>query len=100
MTQCVATSRRSGARCARHAIPAGTVCVLHRGAAPQVARAARRRLLDAFARWALWRIGVRPRPEPDVLALAAAPDRLRREMPAWWRRADRLAAIAANVSAC
>ena len=39
--RCRAHSKRSGERCRRLAIPGGTVCVMHGGAAPQVAAAAR-----------------------------------------------------------
>ena len=45
--QCHARSKQSGQRCRRYAIPGGTVCSTHGGAAPQVRRAAERRL--AFA---------------------------------------------------
>jgi len=33
---CKATSKQSGARCKRYAIPGGSVCHYHGGAAPQV----------------------------------------------------------------
>jgi hypothetical protein len=61
---------------------------MHGGAAPQVARRARRRLLDAFARRALWRMGAGPRPDPETLALAGSVDLLRRRAPRWWVRVD------------
>ena len=61
---------------------------MHGGAAPQVARRARRRLLDASARRALWRMGVWPTPGGDVLKLAAALDDLRATAPKWWVGAD------------
>lgn len=42
---CTATSKRSGARCRKPAIPGGTVCRMHGGAAPQVQAKAQDRLL-------------------------------------------------------
>ena len=42
--QCVG-SNRAGERCQRNAIPGGTVCVNHGGAAPQVQKSAKQRLL-------------------------------------------------------
>ena len=44
MNQCTATSKAKGKRCGREAIPGGTVCRYHGGAAPQVQKAARLRL--------------------------------------------------------
>lgn len=44
--QCGATSKQSGKRCQRPAIPGGTVCKLHGGGAPQVIRKARLRLQE------------------------------------------------------
>ena len=46
MRKCRATNR-SGNPCRQTAIPGGTVCVYHGGAAPQVKAAAERRLLAA-----------------------------------------------------
>lgn len=42
--QCTATSKQSGERCKRRAIPGGTVCHFHGGAAPQVKAKADERL--------------------------------------------------------
>lgn len=44
MAQCKAKSSRSGEQCQRVAMPGATVCATHGGRAPQVQRAARRRL--------------------------------------------------------
>lgn len=44
--RCKATAKSSGDRCGNKAIPGGTVCRMHGGAAPQVIRSARRRLLE------------------------------------------------------
>ena len=44
--RCTAKSTRSGNRCKRAAIMGGTVCATHGGSAPQVKRAARRRLAE------------------------------------------------------
>ena len=48
-TRCTAHSKRTGQQCKRWAIPGGTVCTMHGGAAPRVQEAARRRLLAAEA---------------------------------------------------
>lgn len=55
--QCRATSKSTGKRCTKDAIPGGVVCRYHGGEAPQVKRAAERRLcllaapvLDTWAR--------------------------------------------------
>ena len=45
--QCRATSRSTGRRCGRPAIPGGTVCRYHGGAAPQVVKKAAERLTEA-----------------------------------------------------
>jgi hypothetical protein len=45
-------------------------------------------LLDAYARRALFLMNESPMPEPEVFALAAALDRLRRRRPRWWLRVD------------
>ena len=42
--RCRATSKQSGQRCKRFAIPGGTVCNIHGGGAPQVQQAAKDRL--------------------------------------------------------
>src|SRR3712207_1626270 len=61
--RCRARSKQSTKQCRLPAIPGGTVCIRHGGAAPQVAAAARRRLLDAFARRCLWQMRVAPKPD-------------------------------------
>lgn len=45
-SQCRATSKQSGKRCGRAAIPGGSVCRMHGGSAPQVQSRARERLLE------------------------------------------------------
>jgi len=47
--RCTATAKGSGSRCKRVAIPGGTVCVMHGGAAPQVQAAAAERQVTAAA---------------------------------------------------
>lgn len=47
--RCCATSKRSGQRCKRLAIPHGTVCVIHGGASRAVRAAAERRRAEAAA---------------------------------------------------
>lgn len=47
--QCKARSKRSGAQCKRTAVPGAEVCTMHGGKAPQVVRAANRRLALAEA---------------------------------------------------
>lgn len=47
--QCGATSKTTGQRCKRSVVPGATVCKWHGGAAPQVAAAAERRVVDAEA---------------------------------------------------
>ncbi|MEW1834529.1 hypothetical protein [Microbacterium sp. NPDC079995] len=44
--RCSATAKHSGTRCKKAAIPGGTVCRLHGGAAKQVQRSARERFND------------------------------------------------------
>lgn len=44
MSRCTATSKAKGTRCGRTAIPGGTVCRYHGGAAPQVRLKAAERL--------------------------------------------------------
>ena len=46
-TKCTAKSKTSGKRCAQFAIPGGTVCRFHGGAAPQVQKSAKERLAAA-----------------------------------------------------
>jgi hypothetical protein len=100
--RCLATSKRSGDQCRRYAIPGGTVCVMHGGAAPQVAAAARRRLQYSAASVACARIaasdpeiaamagiGSVPKPPTNVLVAANQLRRARRRQPGWWVSADR-----------
>lgn len=56
--RCTAKSKSTGDRCKRQAIAGGTVCRTHGGKAPQVAEAARRRLMAAEAGEQLARLGV------------------------------------------
>jgi hypothetical protein len=44
--------------------------------------------MRAYAERALYLLGERARPAPEVLALAADVDRLRRTAPRWWARVD------------
>jgi hypothetical protein len=53
MSQCTAIAKSSSQRCRKHAIAGGTVCRTHGGAAGQVRRAARERLVNAAAAKAL-----------------------------------------------
>lgn len=45
--RCVASSKQTGNRCSKTAIPGGTVCRFHGGAAPQVRQAALNRISQA-----------------------------------------------------
>lgn len=45
--RCTANAKSSGERCRRRPVPGAAVCPMHGGKAPQVAKSARRRLLDA-----------------------------------------------------
>lgn len=56
--RCHATSKQSGEQCKRWAIPGGTVCAMHGGKTPQVARAAQRRLALGEAMSELTKLGV------------------------------------------
>ena len=83
MAQCIATSRRSGERCKRHALAGATVCSKHGGSAPQVKAAAARRVEAERAAAAVARIGLRVEGDPiahmlDVIAYQAG-------MVAYWR---------------
>ena len=72
-------SKRSGERCRRLAIPGGTVCVMHGGAAPQVAAAARLDRNQVSGRTA----------DERYLVGADQLRRARRRQPGWWAAADR-----------
>jgi len=74
----VARSKRSRERCRRAPIPGGTVCMMHGGAAPQVAAAARRRLQDRAARVACFDLGLEGFGQPDAETLRDARHFLRR----------------------
>ncbi len=52
VTQCTATNRK-GNQCGKPAIKGGNVCRIHGGAAPQVKKAAARRVLEALVAPAL-----------------------------------------------
>lgn len=70
--QCIARNRR-GERCGRKAIPGATVCRYHGGAAPQVQRAAARRLAEEQAQASIADVVVEPIDNPlDKLAELAA----------------------------
>lgn len=75
---CTATSQGTGQRCRRSAIPGGTVCRYHGGAAPQVKEAARLRLLAAADPAARKLIQLMRQKDNDQVALRAAMDILDR----------------------
>lgn len=64
MSQCVATAKGTGRRCERDAIQGGEVCIMHGGKAPQVQRAAKRRLAEGRARRHLDEVDVEPIDNP------------------------------------
>lgn len=64
---CKARSKRSGTHCKRNAIPGGTVCYWHGGAAPQVAAAAAVRVIEAEAREAVGRLQLSTGPVDNPL---------------------------------
>lgn len=57
-SRCIARSKRSGEQCKRRPVPGATVCAMHGGKAPQVQRAAARRLALGEAMGELHRLGV------------------------------------------
>src|SRR5690606_7360026 len=57
--QCTAKSKRSGERCRRWAVAAGTVCPNDGGKSPQAQRAAKQRLAEEKARQAAVTLGLR-----------------------------------------
>lgn len=73
-TRCTATARQTGERCRNRPVPGALVCRFHGGKAPQVRRAAARRLVEGEARTLLQRLG---QPSPlgnpveELLALGA-----------------------------
>jgi len=71
--RCSAHSSRTGERCRQWAIKGGKVCPAHGGRAPQVAAAARRRVIEQAAAAELARLDVTPLDDPlSELALLAA----------------------------
>lgn len=91
--RCRATSKRTRERCRRAAVPGGTVCTIHGGAAPQVRAAADRRVmaqaLEADARAALAFEAVQPVEDP-VLALAELAAEVRATVRALGQRVNAL----------
>ena len=75
--RCTATNRK-GQRCGKPHIPGGTVCRMHGGAAPQVLKAAKERLLELQPR-AIRRMGeLIEQTEFPTVAFAASRDILDR----------------------
>lgn len=74
--RCTATSKQTGNRCGRAAIPGGTVCNFHGGKAPQTIAVAQRRLVEQQATRELAKIEVVPIGDP-VVALAEVAAELR-----------------------
>lgn len=75
--QCRATSKGTGKQCGRSAIPGGTVCRYHGGAAPQVQAKARERLAE-LVHPAIVRLGKLVDAESEGVALGAVKDVLDR----------------------
>ena len=76
--QCSAKSKQSQKRCKRHAIPGGSVCIIHGGGAAQVIAKARQRILEMVDP-ALARLGQVIRdPESEASSVRAARDVLDR----------------------
>jgi hypothetical protein len=78
--RCTATSKQRGERCLRQAIPGGTVCYWHGGAAPQAKKAAEARLAE-LQNPAITRLGelIQQREFPST-ALSAVKDVLDRTL--------------------
>lgn len=76
--RCTAKSRTSGQQCRKKAIPGGTVCRYHGGAAPQVKRRAQLRLLELVDPAIVTLAKVMANGENDQVRLAAAKDILDR----------------------
>jgi hypothetical protein len=68
--QCTATAKQTGERCRRTAQPGTTVCRHHGGRAPQVQRAAKRRLALGEAVAELDRLGIPVEVDPSEAMLA------------------------------
>jgi hypothetical protein len=68
--QCTATAKQTGERCRRTAQPGTTVCRHHGGRAPQVQRAAKRRLALGQATAELDRLGIPVEVDPSEAMLA------------------------------
>jgi hypothetical protein len=67
--QCTATAKQTGERCRRTAQPGTTVCRHHGGRAPQVQRAAKRRLALGEATAELDRLGIPVEVDPSEAML-------------------------------
>ncbi len=76
--RCTATSKARGERCKRPAIPGGTVCRYHGGAAPQVIRSAKQRLAELVDPAIRTLAKAMKKSKPDNVALRAAIDVLDR----------------------
>jgi hypothetical protein len=87
--QCVATSKRTGVRCARARVPGATVCSMHGGAAPQVQDAAARRVQEQRALALVGRIA----PDADLAGLGDPFDALQNVVAISHHFALRLTAI-------
>lgn len=85
--RCTATARQTGQRCKRRPIPGGSVCIIHGGAAPQVAAAARQRLQHAATAQAATALGLGNYPS-NIPNARAKLTRLRRRQPRWFTTAD------------
>lgn len=75
--RCVAKSKTKGKRCTKHAIPGGTVCRYHGGAAPQVKQKAAERLA-ALVSPAITTLGKLLRSKQEHVRLKAVQDVLDR----------------------
>lgn len=79
--QCTATSRQSGKRCRRDAIPGGSVCATHGGNAPQVRAKAEQRLamlVNPALQTLAWAMDKKQRREQPGVAVRVAQDVLDR----------------------
>lgn len=85
--RCTATSRQSSERCRRVPIPGGNVCVMHGGASPNVAAAARARLERAAQAEVATMLGLGTFPV-EIPGAFAALCRLHRRRPRWFLAAE------------
>lgn len=77
--RCSASSKQTGKQCGARPIPGGTVCRWHGGAAPQVQKAARQRILEAADLAAATLIGLmQDDTVPHAVRVTAARDLLDR----------------------